>query len=212
EVLGVERVGVTDDFFALGGHSLKAMQLISIFHRAFGAEVPLRSLFERSTIEEMAHWIEQLPSETYVSISPVERQDFYPISSAQKRLYILDQMGNQGTAYNMPAVFLLEGKVERERLEEVMRSLVKRHEILRTSFHWVDGVPVQKVSEEINWSLERIDGRGMKLEEVAKTFIRPFDLSSGYLMRAALVQLEENRYALLFDMHHIISDGVSMSI
>ncbi|WP_164744565.1 condensation domain-containing protein, partial [Paenibacillus xylaniclasticus] len=129
-----------------------------------------------------------------------------------KRLYILDQMGNQGTAYNMPGVFLLEGKVEPERLEAALRSLVQRHEILRTSFHWVDGAPVQKVSEEVTWELEWIDSRGMELEQTARTFIRPFDLSSGSLMRAALVQLDENRYALLFDMHHIISDGVSMSI
>ncbi|WP_127573231.1 non-ribosomal peptide synthetase, partial [Paenibacillus xylaniclasticus] len=213
EVLGVERVGVTDDFFALGGHSLKAMQLVSLIHQAFEAEVPLRSLFERPTIEELAYLLEQYGTpESYISIPRVEERDVYPVSSAQKRLYILDQIGNQGTAYNMPGVFLLEGKVEPERLEAALRGLVKRHEILRTSFHWVDGAPVQKVSEEVNWSMERIEGYGMELKEIAKTFIRPFDLSLGYLMRAALVQMEENRYALLFDMHHIISDGVSMSI
>ncbi|WP_127573070.1 non-ribosomal peptide synthetase, partial [Paenibacillus xylaniclasticus] len=213
EVLGIEQVGVTDDFFALGGHSLKAMQLVSLIHRVFGAEVPLRSLFKRPTIEELADVLEQyMSSESYISIPRVEKQDDYPVSSAQKRLYILDQMGNQGTAYNMPGVFLLEGKVEPERLEAALRSLVQRHEILRTSFHWVDGAPVQKVSEEVNWSLERIDGRGMELEEIVKTFIRPFDLSLGYLMRTALVQLEEDRYVLLFDMHHIISDGVSLGI
>uniref|UniRef100_UPI000FD80AED non-ribosomal peptide synthetase n=1 Tax=Paenibacillus xylaniclasticus TaxID=588083 RepID=UPI000FD80AED len=129
ELLGIERVGVTDDFFALGGHSLKAMQLVSLIHQSFGVEVPLRSLFEHSTIEELAYAVEQCSSpEVYVSISRTEQRDFYPVSSAQKRLYILDHMGNQGTAYNMPGVYLLEGKVEPKHLEAVIRSLVERHE------------------------------------------------------------------------------------
>ncbi|GFN33044.1 non-ribosomal peptide synthetase [Paenibacillus xylaniclasticus] len=211
EALGVKRVGVTDDFFALGGHSLKAMQLISVIHQSLGIEIPLKRIFEHSTVEALALWIEHYASpQSYISISPAEQREHYPVSSAQKRLYILDQMGNHGTAYNMPGVFLLEGKVEPERLDAALRGLVQRHEILRTSFHWVDGAPVQRINEAADWEMEWI--RGVELEEAVKTFIRPFDLSSGSLMRAALVQLEKNRYALLFDMHHIISDGVTLGI
>ncbi|WP_281277899.1 non-ribosomal peptide synthetase [Paenibacillus xylaniclasticus] len=213
EVLGVQRIGIHDQFFALGGHSLRAMTMIARVHQQMQIAIELSDLFQYPTVAQLSEYIQsQQEAVDYVSISQVERRDYYPVSSEQKRLYLLDQMGNQGTAYNMPGVFLLEGKVEPERLESTLRSLVQRHEILRTSFHWVDGAPVQKISEEVNWSLQRVDGRGMELDEAAKTFIRPFDLSVGSLMRAALVQLEENRYALLFDMHHIISDGVSMSI
>ncbi|MBW7473808.1 non-ribosomal peptide synthase/polyketide synthase [Paenibacillus oenotherae] len=217
-VLGMTAVGVNDDFFSLGGHSLKAMVLVSHIHKAFGTAMPLRQVFETPTVAGMARFIEgeEGASDTgFAAIQRVEPQDYYELSSAQKRLFILNGMEGTGTSYNMPDAMLMEGRIDSARVESAFRELISRHESLRTSFLMVNGEPVQRVHAEVDFALsytELLHASQEELEAAAASFVKPFDLSKAPLMRVGLVKLEDERHLFLFDMHHIVSDGLSMGI
>ncbi|MBL3626078.1 MULTISPECIES: non-ribosomal peptide synthetase [Bacillus] len=204
EVLKNGPVGIRDHFFERGGHSLKATALVSRIAKEFGVQVPLQDIFARPTVEELASVIQDLEESPYESIQPAQKQDTYPVSSAQKRMYVLQQLEDGGVGYNMPAVLELTGPLDRGRLEETFRQLVERHESLRTSFETgPDGEPVQRIHDSVPFQLDEA--------ESADAFVRPFCLEEAPLFRAALVKESDERHLLLTDMHHIISDGVSVN-
>ncbi|APH47821.1 non-ribosomal peptide synthetase [Bacillus amyloliquefaciens] len=212
-ILGV-KAGVTDNFFTIGGHSLKAMMMTAKIQEHFQKEVPIKVLFEKPTIQELAHYLEN-ESEEEQQFEPIRQapyQKHYPVSSAQRRMYILNQLGQASTSYNVPAVLLLEGSVDKNRLEEAMQALINRHETLRTSFDMADGEVVQTIHKNVSFELETAEGREEDAEELTKAFIRPFALNRAPLVRSKLIRLEEDRHLLLIDMHHIITDGSSMGI
>ncbi|WP_051250929.1 amino acid adenylation domain-containing protein [Paenibacillus harenae] len=220
EVLGVAQVGIRDSFFALGGHSLKAMMLVSGISKQCGVDVPLRILFERPTIEALTPYLaddKQADTDYVPAVPQAKKQELYPVSSAQKRMFVLNQLGGAHTGYNIPGIFLLEGEIDIARFEEAMRKLVDRHESLRTSFTLTDGEPVQRVHDSIPFNVNRIDisDQPEAAHEPAKLierFVRPFDLHAAPLFRVELVKLAADRHLLLFDLHHIIADGVSLGI
>jgi amino acid adenylation domain-containing protein len=214
-VLGVdpEIIGIETDFFQLGGHSLKATTLTARIHKEFAVRVPLMEIFKTPTIRGLAGYIRGALKEKYAPVKGVEKREYYVLSSTQQRLYFLQQMDLKSTVYNMPQVVPLGDRIglQRGRLEKVFRQLIQRHESLRTSFVTIYAQPVQRVHKGINFQVEYYDygdRRHIPLEE----FVRPFDLSCAPLLRASLIGLEKNKGLLVVDMHHIISDGVSMEI
>ncbi|MCP5054306.1 MAG: amino acid adenylation domain-containing protein, partial [bacterium] len=146
-VLGIEKekIGINDDFFALGGHSLKVVLLAARIHRLFNVKMSLTELFERPTIKKISRYIQEARRDRHISVEPSEVKEYYPLSSAQRRLYVLRQMEKMSTGYNLPALLMLEGHVDVGRLEDAFNCLIRRHESFRTSFHIIDGQPVQKV-------------------------------------------------------------------
>ncbi|OPD17797.1 hypothetical protein AL709_18590, partial [Clostridium botulinum] len=134
EVLGVENIGINDNFFELGGHSLNATNFISKVYRELNREIPLKQLFKSPTIKGLSKFIESIKENSYFKIEKVEEKEFYEASSAQKRMYTLQKLDEESAAYNMPVVMKIEGKLNKERLEEAAMELIKRHETLRTSF------------------------------------------------------------------------------
>ncbi|WP_229696545.1 condensation domain-containing protein, partial [Paenibacillus albidus] len=135
------------------------------------------------------------------------------MSSAQKRLLIIDQLEGQSTSYNMPFVLKLEGRLDYDRLEGALRTLMQRHDAFRTSFAFIEGEPVQKVHDAIQFEIKRIVlPEESELEQALEQFIVPFDLQQAPLLRAGLVQAEDQVAFLIIDMHHIISDGTSIGI
>ncbi|MFC0215899.1 amino acid adenylation domain-containing protein [Paenibacillus chartarius] len=217
DVLGVERVGIRDNFFTLGGHSLKAMMLVSRMNKQCETDVPLKVLFERPTIEALSAYMSGSDAEASAAPSSIPRapvQQFYPVSSAQKRMFVLSQLSGVHTGYNIPGVFILEGELDLNRFQSAMEKLVDRHESLRTSFEVVNGEPVQRVHDKVPFSVTVVEATGLQVEPeaLAERFIRPFDLTSAPLFRAELVKLAGNRHLFMFDMHHIVADGVSLSI
>ncbi|MBT2713977.1 surfactin non-ribosomal peptide synthetase SrfAB, partial [Pseudomonas sp. ISL-88] len=213
-ILGV-KAGVTDNFFTIGGHSLKAMMMTAKIQEQFQKEVPIKVLFEKPTIQELAQYLQQHESEEEQQFEPIRQapyQKHYPVSSAQRRMYILNQLGQASTSYNVPAVLLLEGTVDKDRLEQAMQALINRHETLRTSFDMADGKVVQIIHKNVSFQLEAAKGREEDAEELIKAFIRPFELNRAPLVRSKLIQLAEDRHLLLIDMHHIITDGSSTGI
>ncbi|ERK83033.1 ATP-dependent isoleucine adenylase, partial [Bacillus amyloliquefaciens UASWS BA1] len=178
EVLKNGPVGIRDHFFERGGHSLKATALVSRIAKEFGVQVPLQDIFARPTVEELASVIQDLEESPYEAIQPAKKQDTYPVSSAQKRMYVLQQLEDGGVGYNMPAVLELTGPLDRSRLEETFRQLVERHESLRTSFETgPDGEPVQRIHDSVPFQLDEA--------ESADAFVRPFCLEEAPLFRAA---------------------------
>lgn len=211
ELLDIKPIGILDNFFELGGHSLKATSFVAKAFKEFHVQIPLREVFLKQTIKELAEYIKESEQNIYSSIVPVMEREYYAVSSAQKRLYILHQFQNQSTNYNMPGVIYIEGDLDRAALDEAFDKLIHRHESLRTSFHTVHGEFVQKVHPTVEFAIQVQKATEADLPEVIANFIRPFDLNQAPLLRVGLIQLAE-RHVLLYDMHHIISDGVSMNL
>jgi len=216
---GYDRVGIDDSFFELGGDSLKATMLVSLMHRELHIKFPLTRIFKSPTIGELLQDSEGVEKERFTHIIPVEKREYYVLSSAQKRLYFLDQFENIGTSYNVPAAFIVHGMPEKERFKKAFRSLLQRHETLRSAFIQVESQPVQRVYEQIDFDLAEVASpQGAfaseedKIRQIIHGFIRPFDLSRAPLVRAGFLTLAPDKHVLLTDMHHIISDGTSVEI
>ncbi|WP_420126422.1 non-ribosomal peptide synthase/polyketide synthase [Longimicrobium sp.] len=223
EVLRLERVGVTESFFELGGHSLLATRVVSRVREVFGVELPLRALFERPTVGELAGRVEEMRragAPVLPSVVPAGRAGALPLSFAQERLWFLDRLEPGSTTYNMPAAWRLGGALDPAALERALGEIVRRHEALRTVFAEADGSPVQVIAPFDGFALpvEDLSGLGDADREAAarrragEEAARPFDLAAGPLFRAALLRLGGEDYVLLLSMHHIVSDGWSMGV
>ncbi|MEC0530926.1 amino acid adenylation domain-containing protein, partial [Bacillus sonorensis] len=213
DVLKSGPVGIHDNFFDRGGHSLKATALVSRIAKEFSVQVALKDVFAHPTVEGLASVIREGTDSPYEAMKPAEKRETYPVSSAQKRMYVLQQLEDGGTGYNMPAVLELEGKLDLERMETVFKQLIKRHESLRTSFEQdAGGEPVQRIYDEVPFTLQTAILGEQTAQEAAAAFIEPFDLSQAPLFRVRIVKISDERHLLLVDMHHIISDGVSVNL
>jgi amino acid adenylation domain-containing protein/non-ribosomal peptide synthase protein (TIGR01720 family) len=225
QVLQVERVGRDDNFFDLGGHSLLATQVISRLREALGVELPLRSLFESPTVGDLAAAVEAITSEQKGAaaappVTAVPREEPLPLSFAQQRLWFLDQLDPNSPLYNIPGAVRLSGALDVAALERALNEVVRRHEVLRTNFVTVKRQPVQVIVPHADLPLPVVDLRDVPPEEQDAALRRlseeearrPFDLASDRLLRVKLLRLAEDEHALLFSIHHIISDGWSMGI
>ncbi|HYP28245.1 MAG TPA: amino acid adenylation domain-containing protein [Blastocatellia bacterium] len=224
EVFGVERVGVRDDFFDLGGHSLMAARMISRLREAFKIELPVRTIFERPTVEGLAESILSAMASSQDSgihsIERLSRAEDLPLSFAQERLWFLDQMSPGSSLYNVSGAVRVSGPLRIEALARSFGEIVKRHESLRTSFAISGGRPVQVITSEARFDLPVIDLREMEeskreaeaMRLASEDVRRPFDLSRGPLLRASLIRLGEQESVLLLTMHHTISDGWSIGV
>jgi amino acid adenylation domain-containing protein len=214
ELLGVDakKIDVDANFFHLGGESAKAMVLGARIHRQLKVKLPLVEVFKRSTIRALAHYIKEIGHGEYASIEPAEEKEYYPLSSAQKRMYILQQIDPRHTAYNQPGLYEFVEPPAVERLELAFKKLIQRHEILRTAFRVVEGVPVQIVHREVRFAVEYVETTEEKSGRVFDVFNRSFDLARPPLLRVGVVNIENSRYLLMVDTHHIVSDFVSKMI
>ncbi len=224
EVLGVERVGIHDNFFELGGHSLLATQLISRVRTAFGIEMPLRQLFESPTVDSLAEAVELgLRNGEGVLLPPLQpmpRVGEASLSFGQQRLWIIDQLEANSAVYTMPAAVQLKGELNFRALEQTFSEIIRRHEVLRTTFVTSEGSPLQHISTAadvtlplVNLSHLAADERETEAQRLATAEAqRPFDLSLGPLFRVQVLRLSITEHILLCTMHHIVSDGWSMSI
>ncbi|MCP5050709.1 MAG: amino acid adenylation domain-containing protein, partial [bacterium] len=214
-----ETIGTDADFFQLGGHSLKATILIARIHKELDVKIPLAEMFRTPTIKKLAQFIKGSVKETFVSIQPLEKRDYYGLSSAQKRMYIQQHMKKDNTNNNMPRTIYLAEEPDTVKLEKTFMQLIGRHESLRTSFQVVNGEPVQRVRDasEIGFEIETLTEDPAKpvwrpVNQSGERFLRPFDLSRSPLLRAGLLKMPGKPPMLLVDMHHIISDGVSHGV
>jgi amino acid adenylation domain-containing protein len=214
KVLGIKReiIGINSNFFQLGGHSLRATLLVSKICKEFNIKMTIAEVFARPRLKDLAGYISRAERRIFEAIMPVEKREYYPQSSAQKRLFLLDQFEDIGTSYHTPVVFKIKGEIHKEKYENVINALILRHETLRTSFQLMDNEAVQRIHREVDFEIEEIPHLGKDIKKIIKDFVRPFDLARVPLLRIGLVPLSKEEYLFLFDMHHIIGDGTSMGI
>jgi amino acid adenylation domain-containing protein/non-ribosomal peptide synthase protein (TIGR01720 family) len=221
-VLKISEIGIHDNFFDLGGHSLLATQLVSRVRQTFAVELALHSLFERPTVASLSELIEEaLRAEQGLAMSPirvVERDETtqIPLSFAQQRLWFLDQLEPGSAQYNMPAAVRLTGDLNIRALEQSLTEVIRRHEALRTVFAVKDGDPVQLIKAASSFELPLVDLSAETEHEserlAAAEARRPFDLTTGPLLRAQLLKLNSQEHIILLTMHHIVSDGWSLGV
>ncbi|HET8841222.1 MAG TPA: amino acid adenylation domain-containing protein, partial [Ktedonobacteraceae bacterium] len=225
-VLHIDPPGRAENFFEIGGHSLTGFQIIARIREQFKIELPLRQIFETPTVEGLAHILSQSRSRDESAIQLIARDQALPLSFAQQRLWVLEQL-NPGTAtYNIPLAVRLSGPLDKHALIQSLQAIVARHETLRTTFQVNEGTPTQLIHElpadsstyPIDFTL--IDARDWAPEQrgqLTHLFIqqeasRPFDLTTGPLIRAHLLWLDDTKQVLLLTLHHIISDGWSLGV
>lgn len=219
-VLGERKWSIRDHFFEAGGHSLKATQVISRVNKSFGKRLELKDIFANPTIEDLALCLLSKRTSLFREIKPVALQESYEASPAQKRTWLLCQSGNMDTVFNMAGAYRMQGRLKVDVLQRVMSWLVARHESLRTSFRLESGTLYQVISPagDRPFTLSCTDLRGQSdiagLEAIARSqeAAQPFDLSTGPLIRASLLQTGDEEYLFLCTMHHIISDGWSLEV
>lgn len=224
DVLGIEHVSIHDNFFDLGGHSLKVTQVASRIRDVFEAEISLRHFFETPTIALLAKKIEETRRGDmglhYTPILSTYPDELPLMSFAQQRLWFLEQLNLENAAYNIPAAFYMTGALNIENLQNSIHMVIRRHQTLRTTFSVEGDQPVQNIASEIPFWLtvedlsalpeSKREGEAVRL--IVEAAYHPFNLEEGPLFRAALYKLEDTRHILLLSMHHMISDGWSLEI
>ncbi len=214
DVLGVDKemISIDSNFFDLGGHSLKATVLMSRVHKEFDVRLSLAELFRYPEIGFTADIIMNLRKDKHYAIEKAPVLERYRVSSAQKRLYFLYLMDPGNTVYNMPQKIDVSG-YDPDDIEKAVENLIERHESLRTSFELYEDEPFQIIHEKAFIRLEKFEAADeIAADEIFNSFIRPFDLTNVPVLRTAVILMPDGKKFLLIDMHHIISDGVSMDI
>jgi acyl carrier protein len=237
EVLGFSQVGIRDNFFELGGHSLLATQVISRMTNRFECTLPIQALFENPTIVQLAEQIEDYQGVKKVDRAPIEAlprhsvpfgYDELPLSYAQQRLWFLEQLEGPSPTYNIPSAYRLTGTLHVTALEQAINEIIRRHEVLRTTFPTVNGLPVQRIAAlppasypsgmgsltvvELQHLTDEVKQRAELEQRLAEEAKRLFNLAEGPLWRVILYQLGDTEQLLLLNMHHIITDGWSLGI
>ena len=220
EILTRDRIGVTDDFFEFGGHSLKLTRLITRYNKDFGVKLNLKDLFINKTVEQHCALLFKSEEATFKPIVPAPTQENYPLSSAQQRMWIVSQIDENSVSYSIPTTVTLEGKSDTSILKKAILAVVERHETLRTNFV-KDGAEVRQIirpTGNFGFSVQEKDfSNEANPREAAVAYAKedsrkPFDLENDPLIRAILFRVGNSDYIFYYNLHHIISDGVSSDI
>jgi amino acid adenylation domain-containing protein len=209
QVLNLEKetIGIDEDFFSLGGHSLRATVMAASIHQQLNLKFPMAKLFSISTIRGIADFLKEQDNENYVAIQAVEKKEYYPLAPAQIRLYLLQQLDPLNVSYNMTYILPLRQEIKVSQLVRTFQQLVARHDSLRTAFVEVAEEPMQCIYDTATIEIQEIDAQH------TTEFIKPFDMTLPPLMRVGLTpQSDVSPRLLLLDMHHIITDGTSQQI
>lgn len=212
KLFGFKNIGIEDDFFELGGDSLKAISVLSGILKELNVTISLKDFFQRRNIKELSDYIRNSDKTNFSEIKAVEKKEFYKLSSAQKRLYYLQSLNPESIAYNEPIILILEGTLDLKKIDDVFLAIIKRHDCLRTAIEIVDDQPMQKIYKNVNFNIGCSEAEENRVNVLIRDFIKPFDLSIPPFMRAQLIKVADNRFILIVDKHHIITDGVSHNI
>jgi amino acid adenylation domain-containing protein len=212
--------GIDHNFFELGGHSLKATTLVHQIYKKFEINIEIEDVFTHPTIRELAQRMKEMNRLAYIEIKPVEEQEYYRMSYAQRRLWVLCQFEEDAAAYNMPAALIINGPFRVDIFTRAVQTVANRHDSLRTVFIPVAGEPKQAIIKNLKFHLGPVDLRSLdketKEKKARELYLadanRGFNLEKGPLFRFQLLQMEDETYILTYNMHHIVNDGWSQGI
>lgn len=217
DILGSREVGVDDGFFALGGHSLKAVEVLAMIHESFGVELHLNQIFVANTIRGLAEIVSaNRPEREEPTPEPPPRPDGAPgpdvhgLSSAQERMVTLAD--EYGAAYNLPVLFSLDADLDLSRLRAALDAMVRRHDSLRASFHVVDGAWVQRYADPGPIEIAVHELTDDNVEDAVRTRLLPFDVGRAPLFRVVLFTVRGRHAYLLLDFHHVVVDETALAI
>ncbi len=214
KVLGLSVVDIEEDFFMLGGDSLLATDFVNNVNKELGCKIHLADFFTSPNIRNISR--KMSGSDSSNTIRKTGIKPYYSVSSSQRRQYILKQFAPDNLGYNMPGAIIVSGNMDIERFKEIFQKLVDRHEAFRTCFDIVGSHIVQRVIDKIDFAVSIDETDEPDINDIVRNFVKPFELDTPPLLRVGLYKLKSdligNKYLFLFDMHHIISDGVSMEI
>ncbi|MGB7605872.1 MAG: amino acid adenylation domain-containing protein [Lutisporaceae bacterium] len=220
KVLEIENIGIYDNFFELGGHSLKAMQIVNQIHKLLKIQISFKEFFDYQTIASLGEYLKNNEGMEYEQIEKLSEQAYYELSYAQQRLWIINQKEPGNTAYNMAGRMLFKESMDLEAVKKTFEQLIERHESLRTRFKYIEDKPVQSIEAKVDFEVPVRDlssmpeaDKQMKLQEIyTASSEHIFSLEKSPLLVAELIRLKDNEYELILCMHHIVSDGWSMSL
>ncbi len=216
DVLGLDRVGVDDSFFDLGGDSLSAMRVIAAINATLDTDVAVRTLFDAPTVSQLAVAVAEGPT-GLPPLVPVDRPELIPLSYSQSRVWFLNQFEGEVSTYNMPTAYRIRGSLNVEALRSALSDVVVRHESLRTLFTAPEGIPRQTVvpAEQADFGWQIVDARGWRADrlhgDIAKAVCYDFDLSREIPVRAWLFRISQDEHVLVAVIHHIAGDGASVA-
>ncbi|RAV13557.1 non-ribosomal peptide synthetase [Mycolicibacterium sp. GF69] len=216
-VLGVERVGVQDSFFELGGDSLMATRLVAAVNTSFDVDLPVRAVFEAPTVAQLALSLDGGNFGRSAPLVAVERPAVVPLSFAQQRLWFVDQLQGPSPMYNMATALRLRGTLDADSLCQALADVVGRHESLRTTFPVVEGEPQQSVvaveHADFGWQIVNAEGwtAAILREAIDAAISHPFVLATDIPLRATLFRVAEDEHVLALVLHHIAADGWSIA-
>lgn len=211
QVLEEDVISVEDNFFEVGGHSLKAMQLATHIQKLMDIDITVADIFKLPTIKQLAHVILDKKKGMYTSIPIQPIQACYETSPAQKRLFILHKFSPNNVTYNISGAIIIREKVEQRKIEDIINTLAINHEIFRTSYHLVDNEVMQTINDDYKIPIHDYGKVDSELKNLLPQFIKPFNLEEGEVLRIGLAFNGEETYVLV-DMHHIIADGISINV
>ncbi|WP_298422717.1 non-ribosomal peptide synthetase [uncultured Kordia sp.] len=215
QIIGLKEIDQTKTFFESGGSSLKAAELAIKLSNEFDIQLPVEIVFEYPLTTTLAKEINRLINEKpTVSLKEeiTNYQEFFPLSSAQKRLYYLYKSNPTSLAYNIPIALSISGDLDKEKVENVLKTIIQRHASLRTTFVEEGMIPTQKIHENIPFSITYEEVPEKEIAQKTKAFVKPFDLQKAPLIRSGIFKHESKKYTWIIDIPHMISDGLSMSV
>ncbi|OPZ94704.1 MAG: Tyrocidine synthase 3 [Firmicutes bacterium ADurb.Bin419] len=214
QLFNIDKIGLLDNFFDLGGHSLIGARLSAIVIKEFNLELPVDIYFSSPTLGALAKYIESnLNRDKFVPIPITEAVGHYPLSSAQKRLFVMDQISPNNNTYNIMVGLELGDTPDIVKVEDSIKKIIMRHDSLRTSFKIIDGVPMQIVSDDFSFELEKYTILPSEKEKYIAQFDKPFDLTKAPLIKGMIINIPQDKKNYLFlNAHHIVVDGFSFGI
>lgn len=213
-ILQTENISIDDDFLELGGDSLSAITLSSYIQREFKVQIYVKDILDSSKISDLSDLIANNSLTSQISLKPVSKSNSYKVSSAQKRIYFASQIdGSDSLLYNVPGGIIFEKELDSEKLEKCIYTIIQHQESLRTYFEVENENVVQKIKDNIDFKLDVLENEDFEnIDSIFNNFVKPFDLSKAPLFRVKYLKFTNKKTAIFFDMHHIISDGASLSI
>ena len=214
KILHIENVSMADTLLDLGGDSLTAITLSTKILSKFNVQIYIKDILSNNTLKDIAKYIEekQQKNNNFIKVKKASKQELYPVSSAQRRIYYNAKMiGENNVVYNMPGGILLEEKLDKEKVQKVFEKIIERHETLRTSFVINNTEVMQKIEDKINFEIPVYENTEKEIKQIIKGFSKPFILEKAPLIRVELHYIDNKKTLVLFDTHHIIVDGTGLN-